>query len=200
MNRKIHHRLLNFVGALVLLNIVFAPPINRRKYDLKVGEIATYDVIAPYTYAISKSPEELAAERAEIATRIPPIFESTPGIAKALDKRIGALETFIDSSLLRDRRDTILAMLQRDFGLPRELGVYLLRSDYKTILGRIDRGIQDLYARGIADTKPANFRIIAIQTGDKEIVETIDRLYTMADAESVLIYNATDRYRDLVRL
>ena len=199
MKRKIHHRLLNFVGVLVLLNIVFAPPISRRKYNLKAGEIATYDVIAPYTYAIPKSPEELAVERAEIATRIPPIFESNQGVAKSLYKRVGALESFIDSSLLRDRRDTTLAMLQRDFGLPRELGVYLLRSDYKTILRRIDGAIQDLYIRGIADTKPADFRIIAIQTGDKEIVETIDRLYTMADAESVLTWNATDPYRDLVQ-
>jgi len=199
MKRKIHHRLLNFVGVLVLLNIIFSPPISRRKYNLKAGEIATFDVIAPYTYAVYKSPEELAGERAEIAIRIPPIFESNPGVAKTLDKKIGALEAFIDSTLIRGRRDSTLILLERDFGLPRELGVYLMRNDYKNIFRRIDRGIQDAYSRGVADTKPANFRIIAIQTGDKEIVETIDRLFSMAEAESVLTWNATDHFRDLVR-
>jgi len=199
MKRKIRHRLLVFIGVIVLLNVIFTPTIGRRKFDLKAGEIAPYDVIAPYTYAIYKSPEELAVERAEIATRIPPIFDSNPGTAKTLNRKIAGLQSFMDSLLYRGRPDTTLIKLQREFGLPRELGLYLMRNDYKAILRRIGRGIQDFYVRGITDSKPADFRIIAIQTGDKEIVETIDRLCTMAEAESILTLNASDRYQELVR-
>jgi putative nucleotidyltransferase with HDIG domain len=199
MKRKINHRLLNFIGILVLLNIIFAPPIGRRKYELKAGEIAPYDVIAPYTYAINKSPEELAVERSEIATRIPPIFDSDPSAVKSLNQKIANLQFFLDSVLFRSQPETTLVKLQRQFGLPRELGLYLIHNDYKVMLRRIDRSVQDLYVRGITDTKPSDFRIIAIQTGDKEIVETIDRLYTMAEAESILTSNLSDRYRELVR-
>jgi len=199
MKLKIHHRLVNFFGLLILLNIAFAPPVGRKKYALKAGEIAVFDVIAPYDFLIYKSSEELAAERAEIASRVPPIFESQPSVAKTLGGKINALESFIDSTVVRGNRDTTLARLQSDFGLPPDLGLYLLRNNYRSILKKLDHSIQDIYSRGIADTKPANFRIIAIRTGDKEIVETIDRLYTMAEAESILTWNATDGYRDLVR-
>jgi putative nucleotidyltransferase with HDIG domain len=199
MKLKIHHRLVNFLGLLILLNIAFAPPVGRKKYTLKAGEIAVFDVIAPYDFLIYKSPEELAAERAEIASRVPPIFESQPSVAKALGGKINALESFIDSTVVLGNRDSTLSRLQSDFGLPPDLGLYLVRNNYRSILKKLDRSIQDFYSRGIADTKPANFRIIAIRTGDKEIVETIDRLYTMAEAESVLTWNVTDGYRDLVR-
>lgn len=199
MKLKIHHKLVNFLGLLILLNIAFAPPVGRKKYALKAGEIAVFDVIAPYDFLIYKSPDELAAERAEIASRVPPIFESQPSVAKILGGKINALESFIDSTVVLGNRDSTLARLQSDFGLPPDPGLYLLRNNYRSILKKLDRSIHDLYSRGIADTKPANFRIIAIRTGDKEIVETIDRLYTMAEAESILTWNAADGYRDLVR-
>ncbi len=196
---KVNHRLISVLGIFVLLNIVFSPPLARRKYHLTTGAIAAYDIIAPYNYYIYKSPDELAAERSEIVRRIPPIFEINPAIPGQVIKRVARLGSFLDSMLSVRRRDTTIAVLQQAYSMRRELAEYVVWNDHQQLLLRLQRGLGDVYARGILDAPPVNARIIAIQTGDKEIVETVDRLYTMSGAESVLTVQRNGLFRELVQ-
>ncbi|MBA7512891.1 Cyclic-di-AMP phosphodiesterase PgpH [subsurface metagenome] len=62
----------------------------------------------------------------------------------------------------------------------------------------ISNTLVDLYAIGIVDSKLPGFRIITIIIGDKEMVESIDRLYSIAEAESLLSVRQKPEYRRLV--
>lgn len=199
MKRKVSHRAICVIGLLVLLNVLFSPPMRHREYRLEPGAIAEYDIIAPYNFFVYKTPAELAAERADIVRRIPPIFEINSAIPAQVSNRIVILSAFLDSMLARRSRDTTITILQREWGMRRELAEYVVWNNHRLLLQRLQRGLSDLYVRGILDAPPINSRIIAIQTGDREIVETVDRLYTMTSAESLLTIQRNGLFRELVQ-
>lgn len=199
MKQKVNHRVFCVIGLIVLLNVLFSPPVRHRKYRLEPGAVAEYDIIAPYNFFVYKTPAELAAERADIVRRIPPIFEINPAIPEQVSNRIMVLSAFLDSMLARRSRDTTIAILQREWAMRRELAEYVVWNNHRFLLQRLQRGLSDVYARGVLDAPPINSRIIAIQTRDREIVETVDRLYTMSSAESLLTVQRNGLFRELVQ-
>lgn len=200
MKLKIPHKYLILTGIILLLNIIFPPPMVPSKYSISDGEIASSDVIAPYDFFIPKTEQELNEEKEEIAKRIPPVYESDNTILKMVGKKIEGLERLIDSlsKLKQIGEDSLIFLVQKEYAVDKGIIKYLIKKTPKRILGEINNTLVDLYAIGIVDSKLPGFRIITIIIGDKEMVESIDRLYSIAEAESILSVRQKPEYKRLV--
>jgi putative nucleotidyltransferase with HDIG domain len=200
MKPRIQSKLLIFIGIILLLNIIFPPPAMPQRYDISAGEIAPYDIIAPYDFFIPKTEQTLAEERADIARRIPPVFELNNSKLDEVIQNIDGLEHAIDSiRKLPVNRDSIIHLVQKQYALNKGVISYLLRNDYKSILLRLRKSLAESYAKGIVDQKTSDHRIIAITSGVQETVESLDRLYSVDEAESVLSMGQRAEYRSLVQ-
>lgn len=200
MKLKIQHKYLILTGIILLLNIIFPPPMVPSKYSISDGEIASSDVIAPYDFFIPKTEQELNEEKEEIAKRIPPVYELDNTILKMVGKKIEGLERLIDSlgKLKQIGEDSLIFLVQKEYAVDKGIIKYLIKKTPKRILEEISNTLVDLYAIGIVDSKLPGFRIITIIIGDKEMVESIDRLYSIAEAESLLSVRQKPEYRRLV--
>ena len=200
MRLRIQSKLLIFVGMILLLNIIFPPPAMPQRYDISTGEIAPYDIIAPYDFFIPKSDQVLAEEREDIARRIPPVFELDGEVLKDINANIDGLEALIDSTRrLPVSRDSIVRLVQRQYALNSGVITYLLRNDHKRIFQGLRNRFAEVYAKGILSEKRSEHRIIAITSGIQETVESIDQIYSVDEAESVVAIGQRAEYRSLVQ-
>jgi putative nucleotidyltransferase with HDIG domain len=195
---KIQPRLLLFIGTILLLNIVFPPPAVPQKYDLTTGEIALYDIIAPYDFDIPKTEQRLEEEREEIARRIPPVYELDNTVFSGITADVGRLLASIDSLRASNiRRDSMIPLIQKQYALGSGTIRYLLRNP-RTTLERLRKTISELYAGGIVNRKGTDNRIVAIVSGKEETLESMDRLFSIDEAIGVASINQPAEYRDLV--
>jgi putative nucleotidyltransferase with HDIG domain len=200
MKLKIQPRLLVFIGIILLLNIVFPPPAVPQKYDVTTGEIAQYDIIAPYDFSIPKTEQQLVQEREEIARRIPPVYDLNKSALDEVSQKIDGLERLIDSTRgLKVKRDSIIRLIQKEYALNKGVISYLLRNNYRNIFDRLRSGFVEVYAKGVVEQKSSDHRIITIMSGSQETVESIDRLYSMEEAESILSMGQRPEYRSLIQ-
>ncbi len=200
MKLRIPHKYLILIGIILLLNVIFPPPAVPPKYTLSEGEIASFDIIAPYDFFIPKAEQELLQERDEIAKRIPPVFELDNRVLKTVSKKIDGLKSLVDS-LGRVRNismDSIIYFVQKEYAVDKGVIQYLLKNNSINIFERISESLSELYAAGITNAKPSAFRIITIMSGDKEMVESIDRLYSVPEAESLVGSRERAEYKRLV--
>lgn len=200
MRLRIQSKLLIFIGAILLLNIIFPPPAMPQRYDIATGEIAPYNIIAPYDFFIPKDEQTLSEEREEIARRIPPVFELDNAVLSEVILNIDGLERVIDSMRnLPVSRDSIIHLAQRQYALNEGVIAYLLRNNHKRIFLRLRNSFAEVYATGIVDLKNADYRIIAITSGFQETVESLDRLYSVDEAENIVAMGQRAEYRSLVQ-
>jgi putative nucleotidyltransferase with HDIG domain len=80
------------VAALTYLLFPASPVVDVPV--LEVGSVAPDNVIAPFAFAVTKTPDELAKEREEIARSVDPIFRAVPA---ALDSSRIALARFAEA-------------------------------------------------------------------------------------------------------
>uniref|UniRef100_A0A7C4TAI8 HDIG domain-containing protein n=1 Tax=candidate division WOR-3 bacterium TaxID=2052148 RepID=A0A7C4TAI8_UNCW3 len=188
MKIKIQHRYLCLSGIIVLLNILFHPPLAPKRYKIKEGEIANLDIIAPYDFPIPKTENELLQERKEIAQRIPPVYNLDSEIPQKVSRMIIGINALIDS--LRRKglpSDSILFSVQREYPIPASSVEFLLKQDYNRLLKKIGRDIEGLYRKGIIEKKEKPHKIITISSGEKEIIVSDDELFSITEAESILM-------------
>ncbi|UCD19915.1 MAG: HDIG domain-containing protein [candidate division WOR-3 bacterium] len=199
MKLRIQPKLFIFIGVILLLNIIFPPPAVPQRYEISSGEIANQDVIAPYDFFIPKTDQQLREEREGIARRIPRVFVLDNAVPSEISRRISTLEGLIDSTRkLRIGRDSATYIVQKQYALSSSVISHLLRNN-RTAFDKLREDLGELYATGIIDRKIADNRIIAIISGNKETLESIDRLYSVEEAESIAAVRERSEYRALVR-
>jgi len=200
MKQKIQPRLLIFVGLILLLNFIFPPPAVPQKYDMNIGEVAEYNIIAPYDFFIPKTEQTLMQEREEIARRVPPVFDMDNNVPLEVSAKIDGLERVIDSTRRTGlNRDSIIHLVQKQYALNRGVIEYLLRNNYQRIFERLRNRLAEAYAKGIIDQKDTDYRIIAILSGIQETVESTDQLFSVDEAENVVSLGQRAEYRSLVQ-
>src|SRR2546425_9146133 len=79
------------LGLALLAYLTFPSSAGEAAPLLETGKFADRDLIAPFTFAVSKSDEELAREAEELAGTVKPIYEFQP---RGLDSGRGAVHTF----------------------------------------------------------------------------------------------------------
>jgi len=200
MKPKIQPKYLILIGIFFLLNIIFPPPRVPTKYTINEGEIATSNIIAPYDFFVPRTEQELYEEKKGIAARIPPVFDLDNTVYKMVMKKLDGLVNLIDS--LRDisslTEDSLVFLTQKEYALDGIVIRYLTRTRFRNTYEDLIDELGNIYAAGVVDAKPPQFRIITIASGDKEIVESLERLYSIAEAESILSYRKKPEQRMLV--
>ncbi len=200
MKPKIQPKYLILIGIFFLLNIIFPPPRVPTKYTINEGEIATSNIIAPYDFLVPRTEQELYEEKKGIAARIPPVFDLDNTVYKMVMKKLDGLVNLIDS--LRDisslTEDSLVFLTQKEYALDGIVIRYLTRTRFRNTYEDLIDELGNIYAAGVVDAKPPQFRIITIASGDKEIVESLERLYSIAEAESILSYRKKPEQRMLV--
>ncbi|MGQ9665391.1 MAG: HD family phosphohydrolase [bacterium] len=199
MKIKIPYKYPAIIGILISLNIIFLPEFRGRHFSFKEGEIATEDVIAPYNFLIPMTEQELIEEKNQIAQRLPPIYDYDADLVRNLEYHINRLETLIDTLRSGYRKDTIIYLVQREFGMPRDVISYLLKNNYKYTLKRLLKDLGFYLSKGVVISKSVPHRILIIVRGDKETLVSIDEIYSVAEVESLLSTNAVNEYKQLVK-
>ncbi len=199
MKIKIPYRYLILIGLVIFLNIIFLPKFGGKRYNLKEGEIAIEDVIAPYNFSILKTEQELVEEKNEIAQRLPPIFDYNADVVRNLESDINQLEILIDTLRSRYPKDTMFHLIQRQYGMPKDVINYLLKNNYKYTLRRLQKDVGFYLSKGIVPNKTLPYRIMVVVRGNKETIISIDEVYSVAEVESLITGNSTGEYKQLVK-
>ena len=199
MKTRIKPEPLILVGAVLLLNLIFPPPAVPRRYDVAAGEVSPYDIIAPYDFVIPKSEQVLREEREEIARRIPPVYRLDNRVLPEVLAMVDGLEGLIDSMRRSGvGRDSIIHAVQRQYALSSDAITYIMRNNQR-VYDQLRRTLGDLSARGIVDRKAAENRIVAIASGNKETLESTDRLFSVEEAVNIGALNQSAEYRGLLQ-
>lgn len=202
MKLKTQHRYILVAGIIILLNFLFPPPTVPQRYKLGVGEIATFDAIAPYDFDIPKSEQELRQDRDEIARRIPPVYVMDTDVIKEVMKKSEGLWRLVDSLAEQKNtlsRDSLVYLIQQEYAVDRSVIEYLLSRNRARVFDGILTRLTNLYTTGIVREKPSSNRIITIIRDGKEAVESGDRLYSSAEAEDIIAAKQGTEYRRLVQ-
>jgi putative nucleotidyltransferase with HDIG domain len=114
---------------------------------LEPGKVADRDVIAPITFPVNKSDEELAREAEELASTVRPIYEFQP---RALDSARTAVHTFLASvDSAADRGPQAIIRAARDHGVTLTLGeaAYLAKAGKRR---NLEQALDELLERTLA--------------------------------------------------
>lgn len=199
MKIKIPYKYLLFIGLLLYLNIIFLPSFGSKRYHFKEGEIATEDIIAPYNFSIPKTEEELLEERNRIAQRLPPVYDYDPEVLRGFENTVNRLIKMIDTLRNRQNQDSVIYLIQKDIGLPKNLVVYLLKTNYRYNLTKLMKEMGFYLSKGVISSKNLPYRILIVARKDKETLISLDEIFSIAEAESLLSDKKSDEYRQLVK-
>ena len=93
------------LGLALLAYLTFPSSAGEAAPLLETGKFADRDLIAPFTFAVSKSDEELAREAEELAATVKPIYEFQP---RGLDSARVAVHTFFATVQWLHRTVTVM--------------------------------------------------------------------------------------------
>ena len=106
-------------AAVFLITTIIAafliPSGKVLKYtDYVIGSVVKKEIIAPFTFPILKTDEELAKERKEAVSKVPPVFVYQPQVASNQIKRFRESMRFIEGyyQTLKKRSPGIVAILR----------------------------------------------------------------------------------------
>jgi putative nucleotidyltransferase with HDIG domain len=154
-----------YTGAGVALFFPYAPTTHL--FDLpREGDIAKETIIAPFTYDIVKTPEELVKERHDASLRVLLTLDFDPDAARQARRRLGDLHTVVYALSASPPSDTVGGQLTALLG--RQMSSATIRT-LRTSPAIIDNALteaQRLTERGICSALivPSNEKRNAIQT------------------------------------
>ncbi len=196
----------------VVLATLFFPSLNFKQYrNLRPGTIADRDIVAPFTYYIYKSDQELKHDREEARRRVLPIFYVDHKVANTeLDRlnrffdEIHLLATSGVSDTIRiieilsfcHREKIVLADSEAKFfsqlALKSNAGV---ETKFENEVRQI---LQDIYAIGIINRPKQKIRQINtriyIEDSNQHFEKNLNYIYDLKDARERLLERLRARY------
>ncbi len=200
------------VGLLVLVAVtvtaLFPPVTSITMVGYELGTVVEEDLIAEFPFAVPKSAEELARERAAVAASVPPTFDFRPDAADSMAVRLERFFAAVDSAVdegeaaaLEDYLGRVRIRLQ-----PAQLQL-LVEPDTRAQLRRASlRAAQELLPRGVIESESGlTTDRVAVRVGDQDQGQIgLDQLMTpqefQAEAEAGLGPNPSSDATDLLRL
>jgi cyclic-di-AMP phosphodiesterase PgpH len=197
--RLAHHgaRVLLLLGAASAVYFFFPAPRVPDVVVLERGVVAPQDIIAEFDFEVPKTDAELARERAEAASGVPPVLDYLPG---AQDEMIGSVRnlfTSIDSVIFmtepEQRREALRQHLARERIYPSSGAIdLLLRAEDRRDLRRsMETAVRELYPQGVVSSLAPREEVptYVVREAGAETEErlvprdsliTPDRFYTLA--------------------
>ena len=182
------HLILITAIIIALLHFVFSPyRVVSHIYDLKLGEIAEKDIIAPFDYYIYKAKETLKAEQTAAAAKIQPIYKNSENLKFTAQKN---LDFVFQHCALKDGSD--IQNINRKL---RQNG-YILSLDNISLLMDVDKRnrIQNTMSENISKifkigiySKNYRYKKIKLYNSNDVIIYELGQLYYMEEAKKKLI-------------
>src|SRR2546426_11546505 len=135
------------LGLALLAYLAFPSSAGEAAPLLETGKFADRDLIAPFTFAVSKSDEELAHEAEELAATVKPIYEFQP---RGLDSARLAVHTFFaNADGAADKGPQAIIQAAREQSVTLTLGEagYLSKSGKRR---NLERALDELLDRTLA--------------------------------------------------
>ena len=135
------------LGLALLAYLTFPSSAGEAAPLLETGKFADRDLIAPFTFAVSKSDEELAREAEELAASVKPIYEFQP---RGLDSARVAVHTFFaNADAAAEKGPQAIIQAAREQGVTLTLGEagYLSKSGKRR---NLERALDELLDRTLA--------------------------------------------------
>lgn len=210
-----------FLGT-VFITVLFFPSSQTFQFSsIKVGDVYTgKEIIAPFTFFVNKSQEEIEHDRKSAAEKIPLVFTKNDSIEdevlKGFDDFFQSIQLIRasdmpDSTKLKRIRD----ILNNDSIISDDASAqYLLRlpsaSNSKKIkkqeldLPRVRQALHtilsDMYAIGVLNLGreliPPYVEKVSVVSDDGELVESVTNFYNFNDYESVLTIKLRQTFPD----
>lgn len=199
--------------VFVILVTLFFPSLEFKQYlNFRPGTIAYRDVIAPFTFYIYKSKQELNRDREEARRRVLPIFQVDPSVA---EKELDRLNRFFDElRLLRKsgvsdtiriieilsfcRRENII-LTEKDAHFFNKLELAVNQKSFSSFENEMQQILQDIYAIGVINRSKSEIRKINpriyIKDKDQHFEKDLNYIYDMKDARERILERFKARYR-----
>jgi putative nucleotidyltransferase with HDIG domain len=163
-------------AASVALIVFLLPKEGKFKYDLSNIRNKPWhydDLIAPFDFAIKKSPAELDAEKSEVAKKFKPYFKVEPEVVKRMKAKL-VHESGTHTPIKNDKSKSLPLLLISQVNC--EYGLNLLDTIYR-------RGIVEL--NPVIEGKPDDFTIL-VKDGSQAREKEIRQLFTVRSADEYL--------------
>ncbi len=157
----------------------FPAPSGSAVPQLRQGQSAERDIVAPINFAVLKSGDQIAGELAAAASRVPPVFGYRPD---AIDSALSSIERWSEAATGEAggvaAAEAVLSLT------PTELE-WLAAGDHRELVAAAARKVLSrTLARGMADPGAMELaaagRVIVIRNGAESVV-SVDSLATLAD-------------------
>ncbi len=159
--------------------------------NIKLGSIAEKDIIAPFEFYIHKSPEILAAEQEEAASKVLPIYQVSENLRFNAQKNLDFIfEQFIGDDLTT--MDVRKILRRRGYDLSPEAVTILINPENRqTIYQYLTEQISKVLQIGIYPTTYKNHKI-KVKKNNRIVEYNLSRLYSMQEAKSKIISGNPD--------
>ncbi len=200
MKTKIEAKYLVLGGLILLYNLLFLPPLFNPRYQINEGEVATFQLIAPYDFDVPRSEQELNAELSKIIDRIPPVYDHDPDVTRNIERKSRAMQDMLADLAAQDDlgTDTVINQFRRHHELSERTISYLIGPRNKQTIEKITKDIIALYSTGVIDQKMPNKRVITIAAGSEETPIAADQVYSIDEAKKLLSSGHPDEYGEVV--
>ena len=205
-------------GLILTFAIVWMLPAERpfEYSNLTVGSIADEEIIAPFTFPIIKTKEELEKERREVWQTVPPVFNRNPEIINTQKIKLNSFFKDIDEFLKQNESDLkknnfkikdsqIDSFVQRTYlRYNLKLGIEQIKQFYemyeKKDLASFEKvftqGLLEVYSEGILDRPESEIsekKIAVLQNGIEEVVG-FDQVLDIGQAAAHIYTLLQDKY------
>ncbi|MDZ7263441.1 MAG: HDIG domain-containing protein [candidate division KSB1 bacterium] len=206
------------VIGLILVVIISLMLPRGKSYqfgDLKEKEVYVgEEIIAPFTFAINKTPEEYKRDLLQAEKAVLPVFNRSDSIAQSY---LNAMRTFFDSlETIKSRNSKFSAQTRTVTRLLEQHGVQFLDEkilrivngqsyqNFKELLFRIAR---DVYAAGILNLTARDIKAvdgkISIATANAKLIHELQSVYDLQQAREAILtklrsHIADDEFRTAI--
>ena len=191
--------ILVFVALFVVISLFLFPPMQKLdEIQYREGDIADVDVIAPFTFYVDYSEQEIEINRSKAALNVPPVYAANDQATKHLPNDLRVFMERIGNISAQDtlsEEERVSLVLKMSPGITEEMAQLLLA---KQLRDRILNGALQLQAglldKGIInDATPLrrnNYPHITVVNGDSERLVPSTYLVEQGQLESIILSGA----------
>jgi putative nucleotidyltransferase with HDIG domain len=190
-------------GILILANLVM-PSETLEPVVFKEGDIATRDIVAPFSFYVEKAPDVLERERQEAAAAVMPRLDLDPSVRDSalagISRLFVQLEEIPGDIPLAEQ----VARIAEEGPAFSEATVGALRSNGETLESAVEGQLRDILGRGLILDRslitPSPDRKVLLRTAGEEQVVDATALLDSREAANLVHQQGVRLFQDNERL
>ena len=202
--------------VFIAVSLLVFPRAESTKFaELKEGSISNEEIIAPFTFYVEKSEEELKAEQEAAKKNVLPVFNRIDSIQVAQSRQLKDLEEEIQRILTSAEPDSVkrgeisLLLNQHQIALSEDYLNFFLQAAHSRrgkkhplqgYFAQINRVLQEVYSAGILNVNKDAIRnaknSISLRVDGKEETKPLTQVFEIGEAKQYLITRLRSLYRN----